>query len=370
VRLALLGKHADYVLAYRGSLIRAAQARGHEVHAITGAARSSTARARLAAAGVTLHEIPLDGGGANPLRDMETRRALRRTLRDLRPDAAFCYNPKLIAHGPPAARAAGVPRVAAMVTGLGYAFTGGGLRRRLVRAAATRLYRAAMAACDVVFFQNSDDRAELDRLGIIPAGAELRLVAGSGVDLARFAPQPLPAGAHFLMISRLLRDKGVLEFAEACRTMGRSHPAASTTLLGALDDNPTAVDAQEIDRWRREGVPRLHAAVEDVRPFLAACTVFVLPSHREGTSKVMLEAMATGRAVITTDAVGCREPIEPGINGLLVPVEDAVALAAAMRRLADDRQLVERMGAASRRIAEARYDARIVDAEILASLGL
>ena len=119
MRLCLLGKNADYVLAYRGSLIRAAQARGHEVHAITATAHSDAARTRLAAAGVTLHEIPLQGGGTNPLRDLASQRALRRVLRAIRPDALFCYNPKGVAYGPPAARAAGVPRVAVMVTGLG-----------------------------------------------------------------------------------------------------------------------------------------------------------------------------------------------------------------------------------------------------------
>lgn len=370
MRLALLGKHADYVLAYRGSLIRAAQARGHEVHAITGQARSARARERLAGAGVVLHEVPLDGGGANPWRDLQTRRAIRRALEAIRPDAVFCYNPKFIAHGPPAARAAGVPRVAAMVTGLGYAFTGGGLKRRLVRFAATRLYRRALAACDAVFFQNQDDREELSRLGIVNSATKVHMVAGSGVDLEHFAAQPAPEGVHVLMISRLLRDKGVLEFAEAARALVRSHPAATATLLGGLDDNPTAIDPAEIDRWRREGVPRLHEPVEDVRPFLNACTIFVLPSHREGTSKVMLEAMATGRAVITTDAIGCREPIEAGVNGLLVPVGNAEALAVAMRRLADDRGLIERMGRESRRIAAERFDARKVDAAILDALGM
>jgi glycosyltransferase involved in cell wall biosynthesis len=370
VRLALIGKHADYVLAYRGSLIRAAQSRGHEVHAITGAARAARAAERLRSAGVVLHEIPLDGGGTNPFRDLATQRALRRVLRALRPDAVLCYNPKLVAYGPTAARAAGVPKVAAMVTGLGYAFTGSGLRRSLVRAAATRLYRRALAACDVVFFQNQADRDQLAALGIVDDRTSIRMVAGSGVDLSLFAPAPLPAGTHFLMIARLLRDKGVMEYAQACRALRATHPQATTTLLGGTDDNPTAVPASEIERWRREGVPMVRDAVEDVRPALAACTVFVLPSHREGTSKVMLEAMATGRAVITTDAIGCREPVEPGANGVLVPVGDAEALAAAMRRLADERGVVERFGAESRRIAEQRFDAAVVDRTILDAMGL
>lgn len=377
VRLALIGKHADYVLAYRGSLIRAAHARGHEVHAITGAPRGAShsphlgrAAERLLAAGVLLHEVPLDGGGANPIRDLATQRALRRVLEAVRPDAVLCYNPKLVAFGPPAARAARVPKVAAMVTGLGYAFTGSGVRRALVRAAATRLYRRALAACDVVFFQNQDDRDELARLGIVDAKTPILFIAGSGVDLAHFPRAALPEGVHFLMIARLLRDKGVMEYAQACRALRETHPHATTTLLGATDDNPTAVPASEIERWRREGVPTLRDAVEDVRPALAACTVFVLPSHREGTSKVMLEAMATGRAIIATDAIGCREPVTPEVNGVLVPVGDATALATAMRRLADDRALVERMGEESRRIAERRFDATAVDRTILDALGL
>ncbi|MCA9284664.1 MAG: glycosyltransferase family 4 protein [Phycisphaerales bacterium] len=368
MRIVLVGKNADHVLAYRGSLIRAAQARGHEVHAITGPSRLGTAPARLAEVGVPLHVVRFDGGGANPIRDALSLRALTRTMRRLHPDAVLCYNPKSIAYGPIAARAAGVRRVVAMVTGLGYAFTGSGLRRRLVRLASTRLYRRAFARCDVVFLQNPDDRDLLRELGCLPPPAQVRLLPGSGVDLERFTEQPLPLRTRFLMIARLLRDKGVPEFVAAARQVHVTHPAAEFALIGGPDPNPTAVPAVEIERWRRAGVPELVDEVEDVRPHLAACTVFVLPSHREGTSKVMLEAMATGRAVITTDAPGCREPVEPGVNGLLVAVGDSEALAETMRRLADDRAQVERMGREGRRIAETRYDARVVDAEVMAAL--
>lgn len=383
MRLALLGKSADHVLAYRGSLVRAAQARGHEVHAITGAARDPRTRDRLRAAGVALHEIPLDGGGTNPWRDLRAQRAMRDAMRSMRADAAFCYNPKFVAYGPPAARAAGVPRVAAMVTGLGYAFTEpvgaragtnaarhGRLKRGLVRFVVRRLYRRAVRRCDVVFFQNRDDLAEFRAGRIVDGATRTCLVPGSGVDLDHFAPRPVPDGVHFLMISRLLRDKGVVEYAQACAQVARTHPQAIFTLLGGSDNNPTAVPEGTLAAWRRAGVPTLIDPVDDVRPALAACTIFVLPSYREGTSKVMLEAMATGRAIVTTDAIGCREPIEPEANGLLVPVASVEPLAAAMRRLADDRALVVRMGAASRRIAEARFDARGVDATILAALGL
>ncbi len=365
-----MGKHAEHVLSYRGSLIRAAQELGHEVHAITGTAETAGARARLAAASVELHEVPLDGGGANPFKDTGTLRAIRAVVEEIRPDAAFCYNPKFMAFGPVAAKQAGVPRIAAMVTGLGYAFTGGGFRRALVRLALTRLYRRAFRCCDMVFFQNRDDLAEFTRHGVVQSSTRTTIVPGSGVDLSRFTPAPLPGGVHFLMISRLLRDKGVVEFAEASQRVKATHPQATFTLLGGHDANPTAIPRELIAQWRSRGVPAILAPTPEVRPALAACTIFVLPSYREGTSKVMLEAMATGRAVITTDAVGCREPIEPGVNGVLVPVADAEALAAAMRTLADDRALVEGMGRESRRIAESRFASRLVDDVILAALGL
>lgn len=381
MRFCLIGKNPDYVLAYRGSLIRAAQARGHEVHAIT-ADTSTRAIDRLAGAGVALHMIPMHGSATNPLRDLRTIRAMTRELRAIRPDAVFCYNPKPVAYGPRAARRAGVQRVAAMVTGLGYAFTGSGARRAVIRTIAARLYRRSMRACDAVFFQNQDDLATATRHGIVLAtpaaigrptrGPRVLMVAGSGVDLERFAPAPLPPAptVRFLMIARIIRDKGVVEFVDACRRVGAQVPAATFAIVGGQDDNPTAVPRAELDRWRREGVVELLGEVDDVRPALAQCTVFVLPSHREGTSKVMLEAMATGRAIITTDTVGCREPIERGVNGLLVPVGDAEALARAMLELAHDRARVERMAAESRRIAERRYDARAVDSTILDALGL
>ncbi|MBX3354341.1 MAG: glycosyltransferase family 4 protein [Phycisphaeraceae bacterium] len=392
MRFCLIGKNPEYVLAYRGSLIRAAQARGHEVHALTAEravqagddpeGRLAQARTRLTNTGVTLHTVPMDGGGTNPLRDLATRRAMLSELRSLRPSAVLCYNPKPVAYGPVAARRAGVARVGAMVTGLGYAFTGSGLKRRLIRAVAARLYRKAFKACDVVFFQNRDDLELFTRLGVVPSvrasgsaaghAPRIELVAGSGVDLERFAQAPLPdpPTVHFVMVARLLRDKGAYEFVDAARLVRADAPKCTFTLVGGIDDNPTAVSKRDLDEWRREGVIALPGEVDDVRDALRSATVFVLPSHREGTSKVMLEAMAIGRAVITTDAVGCREPIEPNRNGMLVPVGDARALAQAMRTLAQNRPLVESMGRESRRIAEERFDARRVDDAILDALGL
>ena len=369
--LALLGKNAQHVLAFRGSLIRAAQANGHRVIALTSPA-SARARHRLREAGVEHFDTPLRGGTISPLRDLQFQTTVSDILKAQRVDALLAYNPKCIAFGPIAARRAGVKNVAALVTGLGFAFTGRSLARRCIRFFSTRLYKRSLAACDAVFFQNATDREELTALGVLAnvPNARVHMIAGSGVDLDFFAAQPVPTQTHFLMISRPLKDKGVAEFAQACKIVRTSNPAIRCTLICAWDDNPSSFTRADIARWAQEGCFDAVDEVEDVRPHLGACTTFVLPSYREGTSKVVLEAMATGRAIISTDAIGCRDPIAPNVNGLLVATHSATELAAAMLELANDPARNAAMGAASRRIAQEKYNAKPIDAAILHALNL
>ncbi len=369
--LALLGKNAQHVLAFRGSLIRAAQANGHRVIALTSPA-SARARHRLREAGVEHFDTPLRGGTISPLRDLQFQTTVSDILKAQRVDALLAYNPKCIAFGPIAARRAGVKNVAALVTGLGFAFTGRSLARRCIRFFSTRLYKRSLAACDAVFFQNATDREELTALGVLAnvPNARVHMIAGSGVDLEFFPAQPVPTQTHFLMISRPLKDKGVAEFAQACKIVRASNPAIRCTLICAWDDNPSSFTRANIARWAQEGCFNVVDEVEDVRPHLGACTTFVLPSYREGTSKVVLEAMATGRAIITTDAIGCRDPITPNVNGLLVTTHSASKLAAAMLELAHDPARNAAMGAASRRIAQEKYNAKPIDAAILHALNL
>ncbi len=369
--LALLGKNAQHVLAFRGSLIRAAQANGHRVIALTSPA-SARARHRLREAGVEHFDTPLRGGTISPLRDLQFQTTVSDILKAQRVDALLAYNPKCIAFGPIAARRAGVKYVAALVTGLGFAFTGRSLARRCIRFFSTRLYKRSLAACDAVFFQNATDREELTALGVLAnvPNARVHMIAGSGVDLEFFPAQPVPTQTHFLMISRPLKDKGVAEFAQACKIVRTSNPAIRCTLICAWDDNPSSFTRADIARWAQEGCFNVVDEVEDVRPHLDACTTFVLPSYREGTSKVVLEAMATGRAIISTDAIGCRDPIAPNVNGLLVATHSATELAAAMLELAHDPARNAAMGAASRRIAQEKYNAKPIDAAILHALNL
>ena len=370
MRIALIGRDAHRVLAFRGSLIRRAQGEGHEVIAITAPARGDEPMT-LANAGVRWFAAPLDGGGMNPLADTAYRRRLERVLRSERIDAVLAYNPKCLAHGPIAARRAGVRRVVGMVTGLGHGFIGTSLRERLVRLAKARLYRRAFAACDTVLVQNAQDLAELERCGALRATSRdrVRMIAGSGVDLRRFAPAPRPDGAHFLMIARPLREKGLPEFLEAARLVKAQVPSATFTWLGPMrDPNPSAIDQVMLERWLAAGFVRHLPECADVRPAIAACSVFVLPSHREGTSKVMLEAMAMGRGVVTTDAPGCGPVLTDAACARVVPVNDVRALAASLAGAATDVSWRREAGEAAHRLVADRFDAARVDTTVLQAL--
>jgi glycosyltransferase involved in cell wall biosynthesis len=284
------------------------------------------------------------------------------------------YTIKPVIYGTLAAWLAGVPHRFALITGLGYAFQGCGQRSRL-QALVQRLYGLALARAQRVFFQNHDDLALFQERGILNPHTQVCVVNGSGVDLDSFAVRPLPAAAlagsvRFLFIGRLLGDKGVREYAQAARLLKRSHPQVQCALVGWVDSNPNAITQAELDGWIADGSIEFLGRLADVRPAIEACSVYVLPSYREGTPRTVLEAMAMGRPIVTTDAPGCRETVIDGENGFLVPVQDAVALAQAMARFIDEPALQTSMGIRSRLIAEVKYDVHKVNAVMLVGMGV
>jgi glycosyltransferase involved in cell wall biosynthesis len=197
------------------------------------------------------------------------------------------------------------------------------------------------------------------------------VVNGSGVDVGSFAVAPLPAGpVRFLLIGRLLGDKGVREYAQAAQAVRQQYPNVQFTLVGMIDSNPNSIAQAELDAWVADGRLAFLGSMADVRPAIAASSVYVLPSYREGTPRTVLEAMAMGRPIITTDAPGCRETVVDGDNGFLVPVKSVEALVQAMVRFIQDPALAPRMGARSRQIAEAKYDVHQVNAVMLREMGL
>jgi glycosyltransferase involved in cell wall biosynthesis len=262
-----------------------------------------------------------------------------------------------------------VPYRYALVTGLGFAFTAD--RRGIVTQVVAFLYRIALAGACLVFFQNPDDQRLFRRRGLLRASTPSVVVAGSGVDIAVYAATPPLTGSPvFLMIGRLMGDKGVREYAQAARRVKRRVPAARFRLAGWIDSNPDAIAPEELDAWVADGTIEFLGRLADVRPAIAAATAYVLPSYREGTPRTVLEAMAMGRPIITTDAPGCRETVIDGENGFLVPVKSVDGLVAAMMKFIQDPMLAPRMGTRSREIAEEKFDVHKVNAVMLREMGI
>ena len=369
-RVMILGSYAPSLLNFRGPLIAALCARGHRVLAAAPDIGEATASG-LRAIGAEPLSLRLSNVSLSPLSMLKSLRDVRRLLRAHRPDLLISYTIKPVILGAMAGRALGVPRIVSLITGLGFAFTdeGGGPGRRFVRFVASRLYRMALARSDMILFQNRDDQALFRELGLLPADRPTAVIDGSGVDIDLFAEAPLPAGPAFLMIARLLRDKGIREFAAAAKRLRRTHPEVPIALVGYLDPSPDSLTEAELAELVACGI-EFHGKLDDVRPAISDCSVYVLPSYREGTPRSVLEAMAMGRAIITTNAPGCRETVVDGVNGLLVPVRDADTLYSAMERFVLDPEMAPRMGAESRKLAERRYDARKVSADIIRHSGL
>jgi len=250
-----------------------------------------------------------------------------------------------------------------------YLFTGE--RKGFFSSLVRRLYRFSIGKAGKVFFQNPDDKALFEDVGILSPTADVVVVNGSGIDVDAFKQTPLPAGDMiFLMIARLLGDKGVREYAEAAARVREVQPNARFQLAGWIDEHPDAISRQELSAWIKDGSIEFLDYLDDVRPAIEASTVYVLPSYREGTPRTVLEAMAMGRPIITTDAPGCRETVIDGENGFLVPVRSVTELVAAMERFIDNRELAVVMGKRSRQIAEEKYDVHKVNEVMLSEIGI
>lgn len=370
-KFLLLASFADSILQFRGALIESLQAQGLDVHV---AAPNLTAQhavgQQLLQKGCYLHPIALSRTGTNPLADARLLLQLTILMRQLRPQALMAYTVKPVIYGLIAARWAKVPRRFALITGLGYAFqdqSGRGVMQKLVQA----LYRMALLGAHKVFFQNPDDARLFVQRRLIGPHTPHVVVNGSGVDLAHYPWLPVPQGsAHFLLIARLLGDKGVREYVGAASRLKQRDAALKFSVVGWIDDNPDAIDEAELKTWIDKGWIDFLGRQQDVRPALAACTTYVLPSYREGTPRTVLEAMAMGRAIITTDAPGCRETVQQGRNGWLVPVKSVEELAQAMEKMVQDPSLAVSMGTQSRQIVEEKYDVHKVNQHMLKEMGL
>jgi glycosyltransferase involved in cell wall biosynthesis len=367
-RVFVISRCARTLYIFRRSLIADALKCGAEVVAL--GAGGDGFEERLAAGGIRFEPIPVAMRSIDLLADMRLVMCLVRRFRQNRPDVVHSFTVKPVIFATLAAWLAGVPRRVVTITGLGHAFTTAG---SLVRSAVKLLYRVALSRAHVVFFQNRDDRDFFVSQGVVRASIA-RLIPGSGVDVDRFAPCPLPceggAAPRFLMIARLLREKGVREYIRAAHLVKSEHPRASFALLGGTDPrNPSALTKEEIAALQRSGEVEWLDEVTDVRPFIAAADVVVLPSYREGLPRTLLEGAAMGRALVATDAPGCREVVIPGETGYLVRVGDPSSLAQAMARLCELPSEIAILGRRARHLVETCYDQRLVNQACLHSYG-
>jgi glycosyltransferase involved in cell wall biosynthesis len=366
--ILLNASDAGSLINFRGPLIKSLVSAGHKVH-VTAPDISTEINGLLREFGAEVHRVDLARTGTNPVSDIRYVVQLYSILRDIGADRVISYTIKPNIWGSFAARLAGV-KSASMVTGLGLSFIPGtGLKRRLLQSVMQSLYRLATACNDRVVFQNPDDLKDFIVAGCLGAPDKAVLVNGSGVDLNHYSRVPLPPQPVFLMISRLIVSKGVREFATAAMELIKSRKDCRFVIAGFIDNGPDAISQRELDTWIKAGIEFV-GPLKDVRPIIAEASVYVLPSYREGTPRSVLEAMAMGRPIITTDAPGCRETVVDGVNGILVPVGRSEAVANAMVRLADDNELRAEFGEASHRYASKKYNVDTVNRSLCYHLAL
>ena len=368
-KIVVFGSWAQSLLNFRGQLLVDMVKAGYEVHAIAPDADHKIISA-LQSNGVRYHNVPLRRIGMNPLRDLVLLIYLFRLFLRIRPDYLLTYTIKPVIYGTLAARMAGVSNIYAMITGTGYTFNNKSVKGRLIGLLARGLFRLSLFFNKRVFFQNRHNLQIFQDSGLLRRKDQPVLINGSGVDLDYYAPVPYPRTLSFLMIARLLRDKGVYEYIEAARKVKKRHPDVEFHLVGWIDENPEAILPEELDSWMREGVVDCLGYLEDVRTAITNASVYVLPSYHEGMPRTVLEAMAMGRPIITTDVPGCRDTVVEGENGFLVRAGDASSLVDAMLRFVNNPDLIPIMGERSLRYAEKRFNVHDVNKNILETMGL
>ncbi|GJH25979.1 glycosyltransferase family 4 protein [Caballeronia novacaledonica] len=328
LRIALVCNTAWAIYTYRQGVLRMLTAAGAQVTII--APRDRTFEP-LTEMGCRCVELPVASKGTDPRQDFRTLAALYREYRATRPHIVFHYTIKPNIYGSLAAMLARVPSIA-VTTGLGYVF----IQKSRTAQVAKLLYRFAFRFPREVWFLNRDDHEAFLHENLLAHPDRARRLHGEGVDLDEFAFQPLPARADFvfILIGRLLWDKGVAEYVEAARRIRAKYPHARFQLLGPVGvDNPSAISRTDVQKWEAENIVEYLGEANDVRPLVAAADCVVLPSYREGVPRTLMEASAMGRPIVATDVPGCREVVEDGVNGLLCEVKNADSLTEALERM-------------------------------------
>lgn len=365
--IAVLSSHTPSLFWFRTDMMRDFIKRGYDVYAL-GNEEESKWIDRFKDNNITYQQISVSRNGVNPFQDRKTLDSIKEKLKSIRPEKIFTYQAKTVIYGAMAANSLGITEVYPLIAGMGSAFLSNNLKTRFIRFVMTKLYRRSMKRCPVVFFQNHDDEQVFRDCGIVK-NQKVVMIHGSGVNTEKFTLLPLPDKPAFLCISRLIRDKGVYEYLESCKRIKVEYPDIRCLLVGPYDTNPSAMKPEELQPFINAGI-EYFGEQDDVRPYIEQCSVFILPSYREGTPKTNLEAMACGRAVITTDAPGCKETVIDGENGFLVPVKDANSIYQKMIWFIEHPKDAEIMGKKGRTMVEDLFDVKKVNETICEAMGI
>lgn len=351
---------------FRGDLIRKIIESGYEV-IVTGPNRDNVEK--IEALGARFVEIPMNKNGVNPIKDLEYQKALCDLFKREKPDVTLGYTSKPVIYGAIAAKKAGVPHIVSMVTGAGYAFTAKTKKAKMIKAIMSMLYKQAFRCADTVIFQNDDDKAQFVS-GHLVKEEKCKVVNGSGVNTEKFSVVPYPETVTFFMLSRVMYSKGIREYLRACEIVKEKHPEVRCMLLGACEGIQDSLSEADLKAYIDRGIIEHFGETDTVADYYKQCSVYVLPSYREGTPRTVLEAMSMGRAVITTDAPGCRGTVKDGETGFLVPVKNAEAVAEKMLRFIEEPNLISEMGQKSAEYCRKKFDVHKVNQDMCKYLNI
>lgn len=358
MKLLLISPKNRTVYNFRGDLIKDIISSGYKV-AVTGP--DLTDVEKITALGADFREIPMKKNGTSIVGDLKYCKNLYQLIKKENPDITLGYTVKPVIYGAIAAKIAGVKNINGMITGGGYTFTAKSLKAKILGAIVKILYKIGLSVTDMVIFQNPDDMEEFCRKKLVNS-KKCRIVNGSGVNTELFSSEEYPPKTVFFMLSRFLKSKGIIEYLEAAKMIKSKYPDTEFKLLGKFEhEMQDAVPEENIMEYIQSGIVEILPETNNVKPFYEACSVYVLPSYREGTPRTVLEAMAMGRPIITTDTNGCRETVKDGINGFLVPVADSKSLASKMEYFLKNPEMIRIMGRKSVEYCKEKFDVKKVN---------
>ncbi|MBV7298641.1 glycosyltransferase family 4 protein [Enterovibrio paralichthyis] len=360
MKMLVISAYPSSLVNFRGDMLQGLSKNGVSVAALSSGATEKEVENILEIAD-EYHDYKVSRNGINPIEDFFVILRFIRFYLTLKPDSILAYTVKPVVFGGIAARLIGFKNFNALITGLGFAFQKGSWKKNLLVAIVTFLYRVSLKNAKTVTFQNKDNLNYFVENNIVDK-EKCHLVSGSGVNLDRFIPNDIPASSSkFLLIARLLIDKGIREYIEAAELTQKKYPDAEFHLVGPEDPSPNGISEREVMQWHDKGTVIYHGATSDVRPFIADTGVFVLPSYHEGLPRTVLEAMAMAKPILTTDVPGCRDTVENGVNGWLVEKGNAAELYEKMCWFIENEEQSQAMGKISYDMAKNKFDVHKVN---------